>query len=94
MDKIKLTEDWLENAQFIFTKTDGKTICNFTKFIFPLKFASKTYCHDLMLQEAEDDQQKLKIIINKLNNNYNPTSKIKIKEKDDTLKSAKVLYSY
>ena len=34
-----------------------------------------------MLQEAEDDQQELKILINKLNNNYNPTSTPKIKEK-------------
>ena len=39
MDNIKLTEPWLENAQFICTKTDGKTIYNFTKFIFLLKFA-------------------------------------------------------
>ena len=93
MDKIKLTEGWLQNAQFICTKTDGKTIYNFTKFIFPLKFASKIYRHDLTLQEAEDDQQELKIIIKKLNNNYNPTSKIKIKERVDTLKTAKILYS-
>ena len=93
MDKIKLTEGWLQNAQFICTKTDGKTIYNFTKFIFPLKFASKIYRHDLTLQEVEDDQQELKIIIKKLNNNYNPTSKIKIKERVDTLKTAKILYS-
>ena len=37
--------------------------------------------------------RKHKILINKLNNNYNPTSKIKIKEKDDTLKTAKRLYA-
>ena len=48
----------------------------------------------LRYRKAKDNQQKLKILINKLNNDYNPTSKIKIKEKDDTLKSAKVLYSY
>ena len=41
---------------------------------------------------ARDDQQKLKILINKLNNNYNPTNLTKIKEKDDTLKSAKKLF--
>ena len=93
MHNIKLTEAWLQNAQFICTKTDGKTIYNFTKFIFPLKFASKIYRRDLTLQEAEDDQQELKILTNKLNNNYNPTSKTKIKEKDDTLKTAKIMYS-
>ena len=36
--------------------------------------------------------RKHKILINKLNNNYNPTSKIKIKEKDDTLKTPKRLF--
>ena len=92
MDNIKVTDDWLENAQLICTKTDGKTKYNFTKFIFPLKFASKIYRRDLTLQEAEDDQQELKILINKLNNNYNPTNKLKIKEKDDTFKSAKKLF--
>ena len=82
MDNIKVTDDWLENAQLICTKTDGKTKYNFTKFIFPLKFASKIYHHDLMLQEAKDDQQELKILINKLNNNYVPRNETKIKEKD------------
>ena len=81
MNNIKLTETWLENSQFICTKNDGKTIYNFTKFIFPLTFASKIYRRDFTLQEVEDDQQELKISINKLNNNYNPTSKIKIKKK-------------
>ena len=46
-----------------------------------------------MLKKAEDDQQELRILINKLNNNYNPKNQTKIKEKDDTLKSAKILYS-
>ena len=55
--------------------------------------ASKIYRRDLTLQKAEDDLQDLKILINKLNNDYNPTSKIKIKEKDDTLKTARILYS-
>ena len=30
--------------------------------------------------------------MNNLNNNYNPVNKIKIKEKDDTLKSAKKMF--
>ena len=93
MNKIKVIHDWLETAQLICTKTDGKTKYDFSKFTFPLKFASKIYNYDFTLQIAQDKQQELKILINKLNNNYNPTSKIKIKEKDDTLKTAKRLYA-
>ena len=50
------------------------------------------YQHDLMLQKAEDGQQELEILTNKLNNDYNPRNEIKIKEKDDALKSAKKLF--
>ena len=92
MNKIKVIDDWLETAQLICTKTDGKTKYEFNKFMLPLKFASKIYSRNLTLQKAIDDQQDLDILINKLNNNYNPTSKIKIKEKDDTLNSAKKLF--
>ena len=60
---------------------------------FPNKFASRIYNKDFTLQEVEDDQIKLKILINKLNNDYSPISKIKNKEKEDTLKSAKKLFS-
>ena len=34
-----------------------------------------------MLKEAENDQQELKILIKKLNNNYNSRKQAKIKEK-------------
>ena len=81
MNEIKVIDDWLETAQCICTKTDGKTKYDFNKFVLPLKFATKIYGHDLTLQEAEDDQQKLKILINKLNNNYNPTNQTKIMKK-------------
>ena len=47
------------------------------------------YQHDLMLQKAEDGQQELEILTNKLNNDYNPRNEIKIKEKDDALKLQK-----
>ena len=91
MERIKIIDDWLETAQLICTKTDGKTKYNFSKFAFPVKFASKIYRHDLTLQKARDNQQDLQILINNLNNNYNPTSQLKIKEKDDALKSEKRL---
>ena len=79
MINIKQLDDWLDKAQLICTKTDGKTKYNFRNFTFPSKFASKIYNKDFPLQEAEEDQQELKILINKLNNKYNPTNKKKRK---------------
>ena len=79
MINIKQLDDWLDKAQLICTKTDGKTKYNFSNFTFPSKFASKIYNKDFTLQEAEEDQQELKILINKLNNKYNPTNKKKRK---------------
>ena len=93
MIDIKEKDDWLDKAQLICTKTDGKTKYNFSNFTFPKKFASRTYNKDFTLREVEDDQIKLKILINKLNNEYNPTNKIKIKEKEDTLPSAEKFIS-
>ena len=69
-----------------------KTKYKVSNCTFPLKFASKIYCCDLTPQEAEDDQQQLKIFINKLNNDYNPRKQTKIKEKDYALMSAKKLF--
>ena len=93
MVNIKELDDWLDKAQLICTKTDGKTKYNFSNFTFPSKFASKIYNKDFTLQEVKDDQQKLKILINKLNNDYNPVNKMKIKEKNWYFKvSKKLLY--
>ena len=61
MNEIKIIDDWLDTAQLVCTKTDRKTKYGFTKFTFPSKFTLKIYHHDLTLQEAEDDQQELKI---------------------------------
>ena len=79
MINIKQLDDWSDKAQLICTKTDGKRKYNFSNFIFPSKFASKIYNKDFTLQEAEEDQQELKILISKLNNKYNPTYKKKRK---------------
>ena len=92
MKDIKLIDHWLEIAQLICTKTDGRTKYDFNKFTFPLKFTSKIYNRNLTLQQAKDDQQEVAILINKLNNDYNPRNEIKIKEKNDTLKSARKLF--
>ena len=67
---------------------------DFSNFTFPSKFASKIYNKDFTLQEAEDNQQELKILINKLNNNYNPKNKIKTEEKGNILKYARKLFFY
>ena len=89
MVNIKQIDDWLDDAQFVCTKTDGITKYDFSNFTFPSKFASKIYNKNLTLQEAEDNQQELEILINKLNNDCNPRNPIKIKEKEDALNSAK-----
>ena len=91
MVNIKQLGDWFDTAQLVCTKTDGKTKYNFNNFTFLSKFASKIYNKNLTLEEAEDNQQKLEILINNLNNNYNPKSKI-TKEKEDTLKSTRKLF--
>ena len=81
MVNIKQLDDWLDTAQLVCTKTDGKTKYKFNKCTFPSKFTLKIYRHNFMLQEAEHNQQELKILINKLNNSYNPTNDIKKKKK-------------
>ena len=92
MVDIKQLDDWLDNAQLVCTKTDGIKRCDCSNFTFSLKFASKISNKNLMLQKAEDNQQELEILINKLNNNYNPRNQTKIKENNDTLKSAKRMF--
>ena len=89
MVNIKQLDDWFDTAQLICTKTDRKTKHNFSSFTFPSKFASKIYNKNVTLQKAKDDQQELKILINMLNYDYNPQNIEKIKEKDNTLESAK-----
>ena len=81
MINIKEIDHWLDKAQLICTKTDGKTKYNFSNFTFLSKFASKIYNKDFTIQEVEDDQQKLNILMNKLNNDSNPKNKTKKKKK-------------
>ena len=80
MTDIKLLDDWLNNAHFICTKTDGTTKYDFSNFTFPWKLASKSYNKNLMLLKAEDNQQELEILINKLNNDCNLRNQMKINE--------------
>ena len=46
--------------------------------MFPSKFTLKIFRRDLMLQKPKDDKKKLKILINSLNNYYNPKNLEKI----------------
>ena len=92
INRIIRIDDWLESTQLVCTKTDGITKYDFNKFTSPLKFALKIFSHNLMLKEAEDNQQELNILKNRLNNNYNPRNQAKIKEKTNVIESAKKFY--
>ena len=94
MTNIKQLDDWLDTAQLVCTKTDGKTKYDFSNFTFSWKFASKIYNKDITLKKAKDNQEEIKILINNLNNNYNPKNKVNIKEREDTLKSGKKFVFY
>ena len=86
-------DDWLDSAELICIKTDGVTKYDFNKFTSPLKFILKIYNHNLTIKEAENDQQELKILIKKLNNDYKPRKQTRIKEKINVMKSVKKFYS-
>ena len=57
----------LDNAELVCTKTDG-TKYDFNHFLLPLKFIEKTYKYEITPNEAIEKQEKLKELINKLNN--------------------------
>ena len=52
---------------------------DFNCFSLPLRFIEKVHDYKITLNEAIEDQTKLKILINKLNNDYNPRSTKKSK---------------
>ena len=70
-------------------KTDG-TIFNFNKFKNSLDLASNIYRNKELLKDAENKQQNIKILLNKLRK-YNPTNPKKIKDKEETLSAAEKL---
>ena len=71
-------------------KTDG-TKYDFNRFSLPLKFIEKNHHYKITLNEAIDDQTEVRILINNVNNDYNPRSLKKAKEKKKILKSAEKL---
>ena len=73
-------DEALDDAELVCTKTD-RTKYYFNRFLFPLKFIEKIHNYEITLDQARNDQTKLGILINKLNNNYNPKIQKKVKEK-------------
>ena len=57
--------------------------------MFPLKFIEKIHNYEITLDEARNYQTELRILINKLNNGYNPWNPKKAKEKNNVLESAR-----
>ena len=87
---IKKIDETLDNAELVCTKTDG-TKYNFNIFALPSKFIEKIHNYEITLDEAKNDQTKLGILINKLNN-YNPRIPEKINKKNNVLNSANELW--
>ena len=88
--EFKKIDKTLENADLVCTKTDG-TPYHFNLFFLLLKFIEKIHNSEITLDEAINDQTKLNILINKLNNEYNPRNPEKVKEKKEVLESARKL---
>ena len=59
--------------------------------MFPLKFIEKIHNYEITLDEARNYQTELRILINKLNNDYNQRNLKKLKEKNNVLESAREL---
>ena len=78
---IKKIDAELDNAELICTKTVETKFNDFNRFMLPLKFINKSYNHEITLDEAIEDQINLKILINKLNNDYKPRNEQKKEEK-------------
>ena len=87
---LKKIDKTFDNAELICTKTYG-TKYDFNRFLLPLKFIEKIHNYKITLNEAIDNQTELKILMNNLNNDYNPRSSKKAKEKNRVLESAKKL---
>ena len=89
--EFKKIGETFDNAELVCTKTDG-TKYNFNRFLFPLKFIKKIYNYEITLDEAKNYQTELRILINRLHNDYNTKSLQKVKEKNNLLKYARKLF--
>ena len=78
LSEFKKIGETFDNAEFVCTKTDA-TKYDFNRFLLPLKFIEKIHNYKITLNEAIGNQTELKILINNLNNDYNPRSSKKSK---------------
>ena len=69
-----------DKAELVCAKTDG-TKYDFNRFTLLLKFIEKIHNYEITLDEAIEEQINLKILINKLNNDYKPRNEQKKEEK-------------
>ena len=90
LSKFRKIDETLDNAELVCTKTDG-TKYDFNRFLFPLKFIEKIHNYEITLDEARNYQTELRILINKLNNDYNPRNPKTAEEKNNVLESARKL---
>ena len=93
LSEFRKIDETLDNAEVVGTKTDG-TKYDFHRFLFPLTFIEKIHNYENTLYKARNYQTELRILINKLNNDYNPRTVKNAKEKNNVLESArKLLYA-
>ena len=85
-EKIKKEKNDIDPEKFVCVKTD-RTIFNFNKFKNSHDLASNIYRNKSLLKDAENKQNEMKILLNKLGK-YNPTKLKKIKAKEETLSAA------
>ena len=87
--KLKKQRNDIDPEKCVCVKTDG-TIFNFNKVKTSLDLASNIYRKKSLLKDAENEQNKIKILLNKLRK-YNPAKLKKIKAKEETLSAAEKL---
>ena len=80
LSEFKKIDETLDNVELVCTKTDG-TKYDFNRFSLSLKFIEKIYNYKVTPNEAIKGQIEFRILINNLNNGYNPKSTKKVKEK-------------
>ena len=81
LSEFRKIDKTLDNADLVCTKTDNKTKYDFNRFSLPLKFIEKIHNYEITLDEAINDQKDLNILINKLNNDYEPRNTKKKKKR-------------
>ena len=89
MRKLEKKRNDIDPEKFVCVKADG-IIFNFNKFKTSLDLAWNIYRKKGLLKDAENEQRKIKILLNKLRK-HNPTKIRKINAKEETLSAAEKL---